>query len=236
MKRLIRISGILMLAMVSLVAGLLLWLNLTAVTAADLPPLKNGDIVFQDSGSGQGLAIMFASGSVYTHMGLIELDVHGRPYVIEAVGPVRRIPLDRWITNGTGGRITIKRLKGLTDEDALSAVRRANFYNGRPYDIFFLDSRDAIYCSELVQAAYKEGAGIEVGVIEKVRDLKFDNAASRGLIEARWHRHPLCQAKGAATFEACYQLILEQTLVTPASIARDKRMETIYSNFGLVGD
>ena len=35
-----------------------------------------------------------------------------------------------------------------------------------------------------------------------------------------------------ANFNACYKLILDQTLVTPASIARDPKLELIYSNFG----
>jgi hypothetical protein len=179
---------------------------------------------------------MLASGSLYTHMGLIEIDKSGKPHVIEAVGPVRRISLDKWIGNGTGGRITIKRIKDLTEEQARKAIARALHYKGKPYDIFFYESRDAIYCSELIYAAFKEGAGLEIGKVEKVRELNIDNAASRRLIEARWRRHPLCRKEGARSFDACYKLILEQTLVTPVSLARDSRMQTVYSNFGLAGD
>jgi cell wall-associated NlpC family hydrolase len=225
-----------MLFLATTVTALLAWLNLTTITAAELPPLKNGDLVFQESGSGQGVAIMLASGSLYTHMGMIEIDRQGRPQVIEAVGPVRTVSLDRWIGNGTGGRITIKRIKGLTDEEARRAIQRARHYLGKPYDIFFYESRDAIYCSELVYAAYKEGAGIEIGRPEKVSELNIDNAASRKLIEARWRRHPLCRKEGARSFDACFRLILDQTLVTPVSLARDARMELVYSNFGLAGE
>lgn len=228
-----------MLSTVSIAAaavGVAIWLNATAVTAQSLPPLATGDIVFQDSGGGQGLAIMLASRSIYTHVGLIELSPNGVPLVVEAAGPVRTVPLDQWIAKGNAHRITIKRIKGLSDAEAISAVARAHTYDGYPYDIFFHDSRDAIYCSELVHAAYLESSGRSVGRVEKVRELSIDNSATRSLIEARWQKYPPCQAKGITTFDACYALILEQTLVTPASLARDPQMETVYSNFGVLGE
>lgn len=49
----------------------LLALNLsTIVAAASLPPLKNGDIVFQNSSSSARDAIMLASGTPYTQLEL----------------------------------------------------------------------------------------------------------------------------------------------------------------------
>jgi Permuted papain-like amidase enzyme, YaeF/YiiX, C92 family len=236
MRHFIRwVFGLLLIAAASL-CMFMAWLSGTAVSAEELPALKTGDIVFQDSGGGQGLAIMLASHSLYTHTGLIELAADGTPMVVEAAGPVRTVPLKYWINNGAANRITIKRIKGLSESDARMAIARAHTYDGVPYDIFFLNTRDAIYCSELIYAAFKEGPKITVGREEKVRELHFDNAAVRHLIEARWQKHPLCQSKDIATFEACYNVILEQTLVTPASIARDPKMELVYSNFGIAGD
>lgn len=81
-----------------------------------------------------------------------------------------------------------------------------------------------------------EGAKIAVGREQKVRDLKIDNAAVRKLIESRWRRHPLCQKAETGTFAACYAVILAQPLVTPASIARDPKLELVYSNFGPLTD
>jgi hypothetical protein len=204
-----------------------------AASASDaLPPLKTGDIVFQRTETSASAAIMLASGTEYTHMGLVEIDSAGRANVIEAVGPVRALPLDRWIKNGKKALVTIKRIKGLSEEDAQKAVLRARHYLGRPYDHFFYETRDRIYCSELVYAAFKEGASLTVGREEKVRDLNIDTGAAQRLIKERWKSHPLCKAKSAGSFKACYGLILDQTLVTPASIARDPQMELIYTNFG----
>jgi hypothetical protein len=39
-----------------------------------------------------------------------------------------------------------------------------------------------------------------------------------------------------ASFEACYNIILKQSLVTPASIAWDQKLELVFTNFGLVAE
>lgn len=200
--------------------------------SVEIPPLKTGDLVFQTTSGGQSTAIMFASRSIYTHMGMVELDKAGKPLVIEAVGPVRTIPFSKWIAKGVGQRVTIKRIRGLSEADANSAVARAHVYDGRPYDVFFYETRDAIYCSELVHAAFKEGPNLSLGVEEKVSDLKIDNVAAKKLIEQRWRKHPACQTKQTANFKTCFNLILNQKLVTPASIARDAKLDLVYTNFG----
>jgi Permuted papain-like amidase enzyme, YaeF/YiiX, C92 family len=207
-------------------------LGLTLAPAEDLPPLKTGDIVFQKTTTSASDAIMLASGTEYTHVGIVEIDKSGHPIVIEAVGPVQTVPLEKWIGKGNGDRITIKRIKGLDEAQARDAIASARRYLGLPYDHYFYETRDQIYCSELVYAAFKDGPGITVGREEKVRDLNIDTDAAQKLIAQRWKSHPLCKAKGAKSFKACYAHILEQTLVTPASIARDPQMELVYTSFG----
>ena len=213
----------------------IVWAALSATTATagdNLPALKTGDIVFQKTKTSASDAIMLASGSEYTHVGIVELDKSGTPRVIEAVGPVQEVSLAEWTKKGIDSRITIKRVKGLDDAQAKAAIASARRYMGRPYDHYFYETRDEIYCSELVYAAFNDGPGIVVGHQEKVRDLKIQHAAAQKLIKQRWKSHPLCKSKGAKTFEACYGLILDQTLVTPASIARDPKVELVYTSFG----
>lgn len=207
-------------------------IGLTLAPAEDLPPLKTGDIVFQTTRTNASDAIMLASGTVYTHVGIVEIDKSGRPVVIEAVGPVQTVPLDKWIGKGEGGRVTVKRIKDLDEAQAKKATANARRYLGRPYDHFFYESSDQIYCSELVHLAFRDGAEISVGREEKVRDLNIDTDAAQKLIRQRWKAHPLCKAKSAKNFDACYALILDQTLVTPASIARDPQMELVYTSYG----
>lgn len=237
MKRLlVRTFALLALLAAASAGALALWLEETRVTARDIPPLRTGDIVFQESGSTQTKAIALASRSLYTHTGLVELDASGKAWIVEAVSSVRATPLDEWIERGTAGRITIKRVRGLGESDATKVLKAAHVYDGRPYDFFFHDDKETIYCSELVRRAFEEGAGIEVGKVQKVRELDIDNAAARRIIEARWRKHPLCTQAAAADFESCYTIILDQTLVTPAAIARDAQLEAVFSNFSIAGD
>jgi len=72
--------------------------------------IKNGDIIFHESRSSQGRELELATGSKYTHMGIIFIK-NGKKYVYEAVQPVTITPLDRWVNRGRGGHYVIKRLK-----------------------------------------------------------------------------------------------------------------------------
>lgn len=232
MKRLLGVIAGIFTALL-LACGLLFgWLGLTAVSASDLPPLKNGDIVFQFSGSGQSVPILLASRSVYTHMGIVDLTEPGKPQIIEAVSPVRLTPLDEWVARGRGGRITVKRDATLTPQQALAILAAARAELGKPYDPYFTDGDDAIYCSELVRIAYERGADVKLGNVQHVSELDIDYAPVRALIERRWRAHPLCSKGKVDSFGACYALVLQQTLVTPVSIAQDPRLETVFSNFG----
>ncbi|VTR45020.1 Orthopoxvirus protein of uncharacterised function (DUF830) [Serratia fonticola] len=51
--------------------------------ARELPAVQDGDIIFHTSRSAQSLAIQQATGSRYSHMGIIVLR-DGKPYVFEA--------------------------------------------------------------------------------------------------------------------------------------------------------
>jgi uncharacterized protein YycO len=212
------------------IAATYLWLNMTAVSAKDLPRLQNGDIIFQTSQSSQSAAILLASASAFSHMGIIELNPNGEAHVVEAVGPVKSTPLDAWIKRGLGGRIAIKRLISLPSDAAEKILTAAHKYDGLPYDIFFHSTKDQIYCSELVSLAYSEGASLSVGQFQKAKDLYLNNIAAKRLIEKRWRKHPLCQATDE-TIKSCYGKIMEQTLITPSSIYNDAKLELIFTNY-----
>jgi Permuted papain-like amidase enzyme, YaeF/YiiX, C92 family len=208
------------------------WLALTSVSAKDLPPLRNGDIVFQTSRGSQSSAILLASLSAYSHMGIVELGKDGAPLIVEAVGPVKSTALDDWIKRGLGGRVAIKRLTSLTPSQGQRIIRAAHEFDGLPYDLYFMSTTDQIYCSELVRLAFSNGASITLGTIQRAKELYLDNIASKRLIKKRWQKHPLCQNANAEKFESCYAEILEQELVTPASIYNDPKLDLVYSNYG----
>jgi len=207
------------------------WVEITRVKLEKLPVLKSGDLVFQTIKTGQTLAVAAASRSAYTHVGIVKIDENGAALVVEAVGPVREVPLEKWITQGVFDRIAVMRLNGLTEKQAEKILTAAEKYYGRPYDFFFLFDKENIYCSELVHYAFKEGANIDIGKIQEVSELHINNFAVQKLIKKRWQNYKPCYEKRAKAFSACLPIILSQKLITPTSIANDPRSELVYKNF-----
>lgn len=226
-RALAAIAGVLLVAGAGLFA--------TRATVAKLPPLRNGDIVFQTSYAVQSFAIALTSESVYSHMGIIEFGADGLPYVVEASTKVRTVPLQGWLNRGVAGRVTVKRIASLAPDAAQKVLAAAHVYDGLPYDMYFTFGKDSMYCSEHVRLAFDEGAGIVLGTLQTAGTLNIDNFAARRLIRQRWTGNPVCTPQ-IESFEDCYAKILKQELVTPVSIARDAKLETIYSNFGPFGD
>ena len=85
-------------------------LSFGAGHAAAAAALKDGDIVFHTSRSAQSIAVQRATGSRYSHMGIV-LMRGGKPYVFEAVSTVRYTPLAQWTASGNGGPYVVKRLR-----------------------------------------------------------------------------------------------------------------------------
>jgi Permuted papain-like amidase enzyme, YaeF/YiiX, C92 family len=233
MRRLVRASVGIALALLGLAGVTWGWLSATAATATDLSQFKRGDIVFHTSGSRQSLAILLASSSAYSHMGLIDFEPDGAAVVLEASATTRATPLAQWVARGVGGRIAVYRLPGLTDATARGIAEAARAHFGKRYDLFFLNGDNELYCSELVHLAYRAGAGVELGRFQPAGSLGLDNFAARRVIEQRWQRHPLCTGGKAKNFEACLAIIKQQPLVTPRSIAEDGQLQRIYSNYAL---
>ncbi|WKK60412.1 YiiX/YebB-like N1pC/P60 family cysteine hydrolase [Sphingobacterium sp. BN32] len=64
--------------------------------------MKNGDLIFQTSLSGQSKAIQLTTNSKYSHCGIIFSD-EGHFYVFEAVQPIKSTALEEWIALGENG-------------------------------------------------------------------------------------------------------------------------------------
>ncbi len=153
----------------------------------DTTGFQNGDIIFQTSKSGQSKAIQIATGSKYSHMGIIYKQ--GDDYfVYEAVQPVKLTPLNDWIKRGENGHYVVKRIKNseklLTPEILTKMKQIGEKYAGKDYDLYFERSDSKIYCSELVWKIYKEAIELEIGELEKLGDFNLtDNAVKQKLME-----------------------------------------------------
>jgi len=193
-----------------------------------LPPLQNGDIIFQTSWTNQSIAIGLASTSLFIHTGIIKQTPQGFS-VIEAGDHVHDTPLIPWIHRGILSRFSIYRYAGLQPEQTARIVTAATAYYGEPYNMYFSFEKGSMYCSELVYTAYKD-AGIPLGKVEKISELNINNRFTKEIIETRWHNYPACRDH-VTNFEQCYNLILNGDIITPSSLAHDAHLARIFDNY-----
>lgn len=184
---------------------------------ADQDELRNGDLIFQTSLSGQSKAIQLATNSKYSHCGLIYEDGNDF-YVFEAVQPVKRTPLDKWIARGQHGKFVIKRLKNadqvLTPATLTKMKKVGDHFNGKNYDLTFEWSDDKIYCSELIWKIYQRATGIEIGKLEKLSDFDLTNEVVKKKMKERYGD----------------RIPKDEIVISPASIFDSELLTTVRSN------
>lgn len=184
---------------------------------ADNDEIKNGDLIFQTSLSGQSKAIQLATKSKYSHCGLIYKDGN-EFYVFEAVQPVKQTPLDKWIARGKDGKYVIKRLKNadqvLTSATLQKMKQVGDKFNGKNYDLTFEWSDDKIYCSELIWKIYQRATGIEIGKLEKLSDFDLTNTAVKQKMKERYGD----------------KIPMDEIVISPAAIFDSELLTTIKSN------
>ncbi len=150
--------------------------------------LKEGDILFQITDSPQSKAIQLATGSKYTHCGIV-LEKDGKLQVFEAIGKVDWIPVDQWIKRGIHSHYVVMRLKE-TDRltpDMIRAMRADTaYFRGKEYDLLFQWSDGKIYCSELVWKIYKRNTRISLSPVKTFADYDLDHQAVREMIRKRY--------------------------------------------------
>jgi uncharacterized protein YycO len=183
----------------------------------DKGTLKDGDIIFQTSQSGQSKAIQLATKSKYCHCGII-FKKGADFFVFEASQTVKFTPFDKWVSSGVGGNYVVRRLK---DADAVltpQVIQKMKAVNeqliGKAYDRTFEWSDNKIYCSELVWKIYKRGADIEVGKLQKLREFDLSSEAVRTIMKERYDN----------------KIPLDEIVVSPASIFDSNLLVTVQTD------
>jgi hypothetical protein len=170
-------------------AGLVGSLVLVGCTTGGDYDAHDGDIVFHTSRSAQSLAIQLATKSPYSHMGIVYLR-DGKPFVFEAVQPVKLTPLDEWIERGEQQRFVAKRLRDADTRLTAQVLRNMRAAGeqlaGKDYDPYFEWSDDRIYCSELVWKIFERGAGIELGERQTIAAFDLSHPAVQEKLKERY--------------------------------------------------
>jgi cell wall-associated NlpC family hydrolase len=148
--------------------------------------LKEGDIVFQDTGGQQGEAVRAASKSPYTHCGVV-FENKGTLYVLEAVQPVSVTTLAAWKM-----RSSVFHARRLKDNSKLnaSALKKALKWGsaqiGKDYDLQFKWGDDQLYCSELVWKIYHKSTGISLCKPKSFQSYFLDDPMVREVVRKRY--------------------------------------------------
>lgn len=188
------------------------------LAAAGLPDealLREGDIIFHESRSEQATAIKHATGSRYTHVGIL-VRHGGKMRVLEAVQPVKISSLEAFVSRSVGGHFVIKRLREsdrIITPGVMEKIRKIGMSMlGKNYDYFFEWNDRRIYCTELVWKMYKGAAGIEVGALEKLGDFDLSHPTVKRLMARRYgNRVPL-----------------REPVISPSSMYESPLLETVY--------
>ncbi len=208
------------------IAVFALWIA-CASTAQALPQsVKNlfheGDLIFQRSQSSQAQAIYEATGSRWSHVGVL-IKEGGIWKVLEAIDPVSVTTVDAWARRGANGQVRVFRPKVLESGAVRENIRKVKSalaaYLGDRYDIFFEWTDSRIYCSELTYKAYESALGVKLGVIQKWKDLNLEGPAVKRLIEERMARYGR-------------ELDLEQPIITPVAQMESTELRKIYETPG----
>lgn len=190
-------------------------LVLIAPLSASQFKFLDGDIIFQETASGQSEAIKRATASPYSHVGIVYYEKN-TPYVFEAVQPVKRSSLASFIRRSVGGRYVVKRLKNRERE--LDAARLARMraagkkFVGKNYDWTFGWSDERIYCSELVWKIYRNGAGIELAAPKKLKEFNLSDRVVQKKMKERYGKN----------------IPYEEPVVSPGQLFESPLLETVF--------
>lgn len=183
----------------------------------DSTGFQNGDIIFQTSTSGQSKAIQVATGSKYSHMGIIYKQ-GADFFVYEAVQPVKLTPLNDWIKRGENGHYVVKRIKDseslLTTENLTKMKQIGEKYAGKDYDLYFEWSDSRIYCSELVWKIYSVAFGLEIGKLGKLSDFNLTDSVVQAKLKERYGDN----------------IPKDEMVISPASMFDSDKLITVFEN------
>jgi len=176
--------------------------------AAQSQQLVDGDLVFHRSQSSQAAAIAAATGSEYTHVGVV-FHIEGSPMVFEAVEPVKMTSFSDWKRRGKGGHVVVKRLEEGVSPQALEKMEALREkWLGLHYDAMFQWSDDRMYCSELAWKLFDQATGIQLGALKPLTEFELaDPAVQELLIRRTGGRIPA-----------------DQLLISPAEMMADPRL------------
>lgn len=177
--------------------------------------LMNGDVIFHTSTSSQSEMLQIATGSELTHVGVIFIK-NNKPYVFEAVQPVKITPLNEFINRGVSGKYKVLRLKTpLSESQIKSGISYSKKQLGKSYDLKFQWGDKKMYCSELVWKIYNN-MGIEICETKKFSDFNLTNESVKNAIQKRYGNN---------------EFNMDESVVAPSDIYNSSLLYTVFNTY-----
>lgn len=177
--------------------------------------LQDGDLIFQESVSGQSDMVRALTRSRWTHMGVVFKSPTGT-MVFEASSSVIKTPLADWIARGRQQIYVVKRFRDsepqLPAESAEKLRRLGESWMGRPYDRRFRWDDQAMYCSEFAFKMFERALGVRLGKLERAADMDLHDESVKQALRERFKD---------GTFDP------NETVVTPDAIFKDQRLVVV---------
>jgi len=160
---------------------------LAAAGCNTLDKLQTGDLIFvgipadynlDDDSMGSAISDATGNGQLnLIHVAIAEVS-NDSTWIIDATikHGVDRHPLDTFLRDFTlkDGSMPVFIVKRLKDDSmAEQFVQNTRQYLGLPYDVWFMENNDAMYCSELVRESYRNADG---GYLFESKPMNFKNA------------------------------------------------------------
>lgn len=183
-----------------------------------LDKIHEGDMIFQTSQSKQCEAVRIATNSKFSHCGIVFME-KGQKYVLEAVQPVKYTPLETWIRHGKENHFVVTRVKNASKILNTQTLKKMKSYgnslSNKDYDLYFEWSDDKIYCSELIWKIYKNGAGIELCPLQRLKDFNLKDKRVQAILAERYGN----------------KIPLEENVIAPSNLEQSKIVTTIIDTY-----
>ena len=184
-----------------------------------LPPVMEGDLVFQIDTSEQCMAFGKATGSKYNNVGMIFIRPKDRLYmVVEAKDSVHTTPLTEWVDRGQGHHVALMRIKNanqfLTEKKTTILKQRIKEMRGKMNDHYFSWSDDEIYCSEMVWKAYNDAVHIPLCTQHKLSEYDLSGPLVKQQMQNKYNG----------------KIPKEEKVVSPEDLYKSPQLELIYEH------
>lgn len=140
-----------------------------------LPPVFDGDIIFQNSRAPEAQLLHLLVGGKYNHVGIIfQRKKDGLLMVAHVLDSVQMTPLTDWVNAADSGHVCLMRLKDankVLNEEKVNSLRQAGrVYKGVPFDPVLNWDDSGLYSSEFVWKVYNNAMRLTLCQTHTVAD------------------------------------------------------------------